>query len=52
MSGYISINRTASAGNALLYDVSLDGKLVQSGITWEQVRQALKEMEAGENAGD
>lgn len=52
MSGYISIERAASTGEDLLYDVSLDGKLVKSGITWEQVRNALQELEAGENAGD
>lgn len=52
MSGYISNNRAASTDNAMLYNVSLDGKLVKSGITWEQVRKALQELEAGENAGD
>lgn len=52
MSGYISIERAASAGEDLLYDVSLDGKLVKSGLTWAQVRQTLKELEECENAGD
>lgn len=52
MSGCISIDRTAITGKDLLYNVSLDGKLVKSGLTWEQVRLLLQELEAGENAGE
>lgn len=52
MSGCISIDRTNIAGTTMLYDVSLDGKLVESCLTWEQVRLVLQELEADENAGD